>query len=256
MLRAILIDDEENGRISLRRKLENYCPEVEIVGEGGGAIEGIALIEHHKPDIVFLDVEMPKMNGFDLLERLSPIDFHLIFTTAHDHYAIDAIRNDAFDYLLKPVDIEELKRAIARITRLREKTVDTRENPKKRTEGPENEIAVKSNLRKTLNRIAIPTMEGLVFLDTASITHIEAQSNYTIFHFTQQPKLTVSKTLKEIEDMLPGDVFFRIHHSHIVNLNYVRKYVKGNGGHIELQDGSIVDVSRRKKDEFLRMIGY
>jgi two-component system LytT family response regulator len=244
MLKAIIIDDEENGRISLRRKLETYCPDVEVIAEAGGAEQGIELIDQHNADIVFLDIEMPKLNGFDMLDRLSPFNFHLIFTTAHDHYAIDAIRSNAFDYLLKPVDIEELKRAVAKIVRLKEKS----------------SIEVMTFANKTIqrgfNRIIIPTMEGRLFLDTSIIMHIEAQNNYSIFYFKDQPKITVSKTLKEIEEILPVDHFFRIHHSHIINLNFVKKYVKGNGGHIELQDGTLLDVSRRKKDDFLKIIGY
>lgn len=243
MLKAIIIDDEENGRISLRAKLETYCSGVEVVAEAGGAEQGIELIDQYIADIVFLDIEMPKLNGFDLLERVSPFSFHLIFTTAHEHYAIDAIRSNAFDYLLKPVDIEELKRAVARIARLKEKS----------------STEVVTAAQKTIlrgNRIIIPTMEGRLFLDTSAIMHIEAQNNYSIVYLRDQPKITVSKTLKEIEEILPADLFFRIHHSHIINLNFVRKYVKGNGGHIELQDGTLLDVSRRRKDDFLKIIGY
>jgi two-component system, LytTR family, response regulator len=246
MLKEIIIDDEENGRLALKRKLENYCPEVEIVAEASSAETGMDAVDQHNPDIVFLDVEMPKLTGFDMLERLTPFTFHVIFTTAHDQYAIEAIRSNAFDYLLKPVDIEELKRAVSKISRLRE--------PK--TTEPSGTQLPKPGVLKAFNRIAIPTMEGRLFLDTATILHIEAQNNYTIFHFTDQPRMTVSRTLKEIEDILPADQFFRVHHSHIINLNFIRKYVKGNGGYIELQDGKMVDVSRRKKDEFLKLIGY
>ena len=244
MLKAIIIDDEENGRISLRRKLETYCPEVEVVAEAGSAEQGIELIDQHNADIVFLDIEMPKLNGFDMLERVSPFTFHLIFTTAHDHYAIDAIRSNAFDYLLKPVDIEELKRAVARIIRLKEKSSE------------EVMIVAHKTILQGVNRIIIPTMEGRLFLDTSVIMHIEAQNNYSIFYLRDQPKITVSKTLKEIEEILPAGYFFRIHHSHVINLNFVKKYVKGNGGHVELQDGTLLDVSRRKKDDFLKIIGY
>src|SRR6218665_1519723 len=243
MLKAIIIDDEENGRISLRAKLETYCSGVEVVAEAAGAEQGIEMIDQYIADIVFLDIEMPKLNGFDMLDRISPFNFHLIFTTAHEHYAIDAIRNNAFDYLLKPVDIEELKRPLTRIARLKEKS----------------SADVVTAAQKTIlrgNRIIVPTMEGRLFLDTSVIMHIEAQNNYSIFYFRDQPKITVSKTLREIEDILPADLFFRIHHSSIINLNFVRKYVKGRGGQIELQDGTLLDVSRRRKDDFLKIIGY
>ncbi|RYY61733.1 MAG: response regulator transcription factor [Chitinophagaceae bacterium] len=246
MLKAVLIDDEENGRISLRKKLETWCPDVRLLGEANGAAEGIELIEKFDPDIVFLDIEMPRVNGFGMLEKLGPISFHLVFTTAHDQYAIEAIKNRAFDYLLKPVDIEELKTCVNKI---RKETAD-----REAKENRERPVSVDLP-RRSFNRITIPTMEGLVFVEFDDILYIEAQSNYTIFHLNKQPKLTVSKTLKEVEETLPGDLFFRIHHSHIVNLAFIRKYIRGNGGHIELSDGTQLDVSRRRKEEFLKVIG-
>lgn len=246
MLKAVLIDDEENGRISLRKKLETWCPDVRLLGEANGAAEGIELIEKFDPDIVFLDIEMPRVNGFEMLEKLSPVSFHLVFTTAHDQYAIEAIKNRAFDYLLKPVDIEELKTCINKVRK------QTAEREARENRG----LPLSVNLpRRAFNRITIPTIEGLVFVEFDDILYVEAQSNYTIFHLNRQPKLTVSKTLKEVEEMLPADLFFRIHHSHIVNLAFIRKYIRGNGGQIELADGTQLDVSRRRKEEFLRMIG-
>lgn len=246
MLKAVLIDDEENGRISLRKKLETWCPDVRLLGEANGAVEGIELIEKFDPDIVFLDIEMPRVNGFEMLEKLAPISFHLVFTTAHDQYAIEAIKNRAFDYLLKPVDIEELKACVARI---RKETAD-------KEAGEKREKPVPVDLqRRSFNRITIPTMEGLEFVEFNDILYVEAQSNYTIFHLNRQPKMTVSKTLKEVEELLPDDLFFRIHHSHIVNLAFIRKYIRGNGGQIELSNGTQLDVSRRRKEEFLKVIG-
>ncbi len=244
MLRAIIIDDEENGRISLREKIKNYCPDVELVGEAAGAQPGLELIDMEDPDIVFLDIEMPGMDGFEMLDELPDRAFHLIFTTAHSRYGIEAVKAAASDYLLKPVDIEELKTAIERIKK-----------PQQRYAEQPDEVLAASVTPRPLNRkITIPTMEGLVFIAVDDIIHVEAQDNYTVFHLTEQPKLTVSKTLKEFEDLLPADRFYRVHNSHIVNLNFVRKYFKGKGGRIEMQNGNVVEVSRRKKDEFLRLI--
>ena len=244
MVTAIIIDDEAKGRLALRQKLKEYCPDIRLEGEAEDGEEGLKLIEEHQPDIVFLDIEMPKLNGFDMLLRLQRKDFHLIFTTAYDHYAIKAIRFAAFDYLLKPVDIEELKAAVEKI-RLSGQEI----NNGRRLE------TLAHNLQTALNKIAISTLEGLLFFDLNDIIHIEAQSNYTVFSFSNRPRLTVSRTLKEFEDLLPPEQFFRSHHSHIINLQYIKRYMKGDGGQIELRNGELVDVSRKKKEEFLKLLG-
>jgi len=244
MLTAIIIDDEAKGRMALRQKLKEYCPDIQLEGEAEDGEEGLKLIEECQPDIVFLDIEMPRLNGFDMLLQLQRQDFHLIFTTAYDNYAIKAIRFAAFDYLLKPVDIEELKAAVEKILYTGRET-----NNGRRLE------TLAHNLQTALNKIAISTLEGLLFFDLNDIIHIEAQSNYTVFSFANRPRLTVSKTLKEFEELLPPEQFFRPHHSHIINLHYIKKYLKGDGGQIELQNGELVDVSRKKKEEFLKLLG-
>jgi len=244
MFKALLIDDEENGRISLRKKLQLYCPEVKLLAEAAGAAEGLELINQQHFDIVFLDIEMPGMDAFEMLSQIDRKDFHLIFTTAHNQYAIEAIKNAAFDYLLKPVDIEELKTTIAKL----------KEKGQQYATRAGLDILRQNNA--ALNRIVIPAMDGLVFLDTAEIIRAEAQSNYTVLYFVQQPKLTVTKTLKQVEQLLPPQLFVRVHHSHVINLAQVKKYFKGDGGQVELKDGTRVDVSRRRKDEFLRLMGY
>jgi two-component system LytT family response regulator len=243
---AIIIDDEPNGRLALREKLREYCPEVGLAGEAAGGEEGLKLIKAVDPEIVFLDIEMPRMNGFEMLQQLPRKNFHLIFTTAYDQYAIRAIKFAAFDYLLKPVDIEELKVAVANIKKTRA------ENTPGRLEILEEHL----QRRNTFGKIAISTLEGLLFFNLADIVHLEAQGNYTIFHFNGRPKLTASKTLKEIEELLPEDTFFRTHHSHIINLQFIKRYIKGDGGRIEMQNGDFVDVARRKKESFLKVIGY
>ena len=246
MQKAVIIDDEAKGRLALKEKLKQYCPGVEVVAEASNGKEGIAAIEMHHPQIIFLDIEMPVMNGFEMLNNISDKNFHIIFTTAYDQYAIKAIKYAAFDYLLKPIDIEELKTAVLKL--------DTKETLQT---GKQIEL-LQQNMqqpKKNLHKLAIPTLEGLFFYDINDVVHLEANSNYTHIHFLNKTKILASKTLKEFEELLPGDIFFRPHHSHLINLNYIKRYIKGDGGQIELQNGTYVDVSRRKKDEFLKVIG-
>lgn len=244
MLRAIIIDDEPRGRLALRQKLHHYCPQVTVVDEGSNGQEGMKLIAQHDPDVVFLDIEMPLMNGFDMLQNLPAQDFHIIFTTAYDQYAIKAIRYAAFDYLLKPIDTNELTAAVQR-------AADS--NPRHRT--PERIKMLEHNLNTKfpLQKIAIPSMDGLHFFDVSDIVYLQAESNYTTLYFMQQPKIVASKTLRDFEELLPADRFFRPHHSFLINLHYIRRYLRGDGGQIEMQNGHYVDVARRKKEEFLRI---
>lgn len=243
----MIIDDEAKGRLALREKLAAYCPEVNIIAEASNGQEALFLIQQYHPQLLFLDIEMPKMNGFEMLNELKEKNFHIIFTTAYDQYAIKAIRYAAFDYLLKPIDIEELKTAVEKIVASEE------QQTKKQLE------LLQQNLqhpKKSLQKLAVPTLEGLFFFDLSEIVHLEAHSNYTFIHLKDKPKITASRTLKEFEEMLPDDIFFRTHHSHIINLSYIKRYIRGDGGQIELQNGTYVDVSRRKKEEFLKAIGY
>jgi two-component system, LytTR family, response regulator len=246
MITAIIIDDEAKGRLALLKKISDYCPQVKVLAEAANGSEALLLIQHHKPQLIFLDIEMPRMNGFEMLNELPEKNFHIIFTTAYDQYAIKAIKYAAFDYLLKPVDIEELKTAVDKL--------DSREN--KETKKQVELLQQNMQQKKQLHKLAIPTLEGLLFYDINDIMHLEANSNYTNIHFTNKTKITASKTLKDFEELLPGDTFFRTHHSHLINLNFIKRYIKGDGGQIELQNGAYVDVSRRKKEEFLKVIGY
>ena len=246
MATAILIDDERKGRMALRQKLQDFLPQVELLGEAESGEEGMKLIASLQPQIVFLDIEMPEMNGFEMLKRIDEKKFHIIFTTAYDHYAIKAIKYAAFDYLLKPIDIEELKLSIARVL----DSLLSSHTTKKL------EVLEQNFQGRSLNKIAIPTVNELLFFNISDIIHLEAQSNYTVLYFVDHPKLVASRTLKDFEELLPADIFFRSHASHLVNLNYIKRYIKGDGGQIEMQDGSLAVVSRRKKDEFLRVMGY
>lgn len=245
MITAVIIDDENKGRLALRQKIADYCSNVEIVAEASNGEEGIDIIEKHKPQLIFLDIEMPRVNGFEMLNQLKDKNFHLIFTTAYDHYAIKAIKYSAFDYLLKPIDIDELKHAV-------EKIVTTKaEDIRGQVELLQQNI---KNPAVALNKLAIPTLDGLCFYNLSDLVHLEASSNYTNLFFLDGKKVLASKTLKDFEELLPTDTFFRPHHSHIINLKFISKYIKGDGGQIELSNGSVVDVSRRKKEEFLKVI--
>ena len=245
MITAIIIDDEVKGRSALRQKLMDYCPQVDVLGEAENGLEGIKLIESVHPKMVFLDIEMPHMNGFEMLQQIRVKNFHVIFTTAYDQYAIKAIKFAAFDYLLKPVDIEELKTAVRNA-----EAHSTIQNTGERLETLMQNLSSKHQLQK----IAVPTMEGLLFFNLSEIIYLQAESNYTNIYFKDHPKLIASRTLGDFEELLPTDIFYRPHNSYLINLNYIKRYIKGDGGQIEMQNGDYVDVSRRKKEEFIKLI--
>lgn len=247
-IRALIIDDEANSRTSLRHKLNRYCPVVDIVAECESGEEGIDAIRKQLPELVFLDVEMPRMNGFTMLQQLHDHSFELIFVTAYDHYAVKAIRFSALDYLVKPVEADELKAAVERVMLRREKNAANArvelllQHLAQQEEGP--------------RKLAIPSVEGIQFVDIDDIIFVEAQSNYTVFHLGGGRKCTASKTLKEFEELLPARGFFRIHHSYIINIACVEKYLRGDGGQVMMKGGALLDVARRKKDEFLKVMGF
>jgi len=247
-LTAILIDDESSSRNSLRQKLVTHCSNITIVAECESGEDGVKAIQSHNPDIVFLDVEMPRMNGFVMLQQLEQRSFELIFTTAYDHYAISAIRFSALDYLVKPIEIKTLKEAVERA---REK-IQT-DLPNQRIETLLHNLIDEKNLH---NRIAIPSLEGLQFIDITDIIYLEAESNYSFIYLQTGTRITVSKTLKDFEELLPNHTFIRIHHSYIINKNHVRKYLKGEGGQVLMSNGKLLDVARRKKEDFMRAIGH
>ena len=244
-LKAILIDDELSSLQNLQQKLEEFCPDIQVAATAQKPQEAMLLIKHHKPDVIFLDIEMPKMSGFRMLDELSECDFEIIFTTAYNHYAIDAIRISAFDYLMKPIAIKELQVAVERMNKMR--TSQTREKI--------DILKSSMNEKKSQDdKIAIPTSEGLEFIPIGNILHIESSSNYSKIFFRESKPIVVTKLLKDFEDMLLPYRFYRIHNSHLINLNYIQKYVKAQGGQVIMQDGTTIDVARRKKEEFLKMI--
>jgi two-component system, LytTR family, response regulator len=242
MIKAIIVDDEPYCCEALATLLQRYCPDVRVIDTCYNGETAIRAIEEDKPQLLFLDIEMPQMNGFQMLEKLKEINFELIFTTSYDQYAIKAIRVSALDYLLKPIDREELQKAV----RL---ALDRLQSPL-----PQQMEILLQKLNHTsiaLHRIALPTMEGLQMIPAEMIVRVQSDSNYSILMLKSKQKIIVSRTLKELEEILEDYSFIRVHNSHLVNMNEVDKYVKGEGGYLLMSDGSTVDVSRSRKDTLL-----
>ncbi|MHA4843985.1 LytR/AlgR family response regulator transcription factor [Flavitalea antarctica] len=245
MIKAIIVDDEPYCCESLVTLLERYCPAVKVADICYSGEAALSAIKEQQPQILFLDIEMPRMNGFEMLEKLPEIHFEIIFTTSYDQYAIKAIRFSALDYLLKPVDREELQRAVQKITqRLHYPLPQQLEILLQKIHQPASFI----------QKIALPTMEGLQMVDVNSIISCVSDSNYTIFLLKNKQKIIASRTLKEIEEMLEEYAFLRVHNSHIVNLNEVNKYIRGEGGYLIMSDDSSVDVSRSRKEMLLKKL--
>ena len=245
MLKAVIVDDEPFCCTSLVTLLERYCPEVKVAGICHSAEDGLIAIPEKNPQIVFLDIEMPGMNGFEMLEKLSIINFEIIFTTSYDQYAIKAIRFSALDYLLKPVDREELQKAV-------HKVIQRSHYP-----NPQQLEILLEKFHQPVSpsqKIALPSMEGLQMIDVNSIICCASDSNYTTFILKNKQKIIVSRTLKEIEEMLEEYSFLRVHNSYLINLNEIDKYVKGEGGYLVMSDGSTIDVSRSKKETLLNKL--
>jgi len=244
MITATIVDDEPYSCESLATLLERYCPDVRVLDICYSGMDALQSIREQPPQILFLDIEMPRMNGFELLEQLPQIDFKLIFTTSFDQYALKAIHFSALEYLLKPVDREELQKAVAKATAAAAPL-------------PQQIDILLRKIREKgsqFSKIAIPTMDGLQMIYVEHIIRCHADSNYTILHLKNQQRITASRTLKDVEDMLEDAPFVRVHHSHIVNLNEIEKYVKGEGGYLLMSDGSTVDVSRSRKELLLKKL--
>lgn len=245
MITATIVDDEPDCCESLVMLLERYCPEVKVLDICYSADTAYQSIKEHQPQILFLDIEMPFMNGFELLKKLGDINFELIFTTSYDQYAIKAIRFSALDYLLKPIDRDEMQKAV-------QKAVQRNKHPLPQ----QLELLLQkiNHPAMPVIKIAIPTMEGFQLLAADSIISCESDGNYTHLFLKDKRKIIASRNLKEMEDLFEDYPFIRIHHSHIVNLNEVEKYIKGEGGYLIMSDGSTVNVSRSRKDLLLKKL--
>lgn len=239
MIKSIIIDDEKKARDNLVNYLSKYCDDVLVIAEADGVDSGIAQITKNNPDIIFLDIRMQDGTGFDLLDRINKIDFEVIFVTAFDQYAIKAFKFCALDYILKPIDPKELVKAVSKI--------------KKKSDFSE----IKSKLDKffennhELKRIALPTLEGYRFINIDQITRIESDGNYSNVYTVGNKKMLVTKLLKDFEKMLVPHGFNRVHKSHLINQLYIRDYMKGEGGSIIMEDGTEIEVARRRKPSLL-----
>lgn len=247
MIRAILIDDEPKNNRILKLMLEEFCPDVLIEGQADNTADGVNLIKEVEPDLVFLDIEMPYGSGFDLLDQLKPVSFEVIFITAFNNYSLKAIKYSALDYLLKPVNIDELVTAVAKASeKVTSRNVNARiENLLYNLKRPQSDV----------QKIALPAKEGYVFVLLSDIIRCESKSGYTTFYVKDMEKIVSSRSIKGYEPLLANDIFFRIHNSHIVNLNYIKKYHRGRGGYIEMEDGSMLEVATRRKDELMARFG-
>lgn len=245
-LKAIIVDDEKHASETLLWELERSCPKVEVIAVFNSPVEAARAIPSHDLDILFLDVEMPKMSGFDLLQDLNAQgEFGVIFTTAYDQFALKAIKHSAVDYLLKPIDKTELRKSV-------EKYLNG-----KRRELSQKQLSLlfeKVNSRPgDLGKIALPSAHGLVFVDPEDIVYCQSDSNYTVVNFKAEKKHVISKTLKEIEGLMEGHGFMRVHHSYLVNLRHVTEYVKSDGGYLVLDEGSHISVSRSRKEDLMNL---
>lgn len=247
-MRTIIVDDEKLSRSVLKLLLEKHCPAVNIVAVCADGISALEAIEKYQPDLLFLDVEMPGLNGFEVLRACKDASFSVIVTTSYDHYALDAIRHNALDYLLKPIIREDLIDAVDKAMR------------RQRQKGPsvENNDSLMEFLHQHLypgERLALPSPEGLRMLLVKDILYCVAEGENTSIHLINAlgPSL-VCRSLKEVEGLLKNKGFFRVHHSYLINLNHMERYIKGDGGDIIMSDGSCIPVSRQRKQEFMERI--
>ena len=246
MLRSIIIDDEPQNASMLRNDIMANCPSVEVVAVCHSAKEGIMAIKKEKPDLVFLDIEMPWMNGFEMLEMLDDINFGIIFTTAHDQFAAKAFRISAVDYLLKPIDANDLKVAIKKA--------------QQRSEQQQGKVHIENLLRNikqpsAQQKIALPYKDGYEFVEVSHIIYCQAEGAYTKVFLDNKKYILVSKSLGDIEELLPPDIFQRIHHSTVVNLHYITHFVRSDGGYVKLQTGEQLTVSKSKKEAVMERLG-
>ncbi|MFB6343119.1 LytR/AlgR family response regulator transcription factor [Saccharicrinis sp. FJH62] len=242
-LKAVIVEDEMASRETLSTYLDNYCPDVQVLAEADSIKNGLEIIKKHKPDVVFLDIEMPYGNAFDLLEQIPEINFEIVFVTAYSNYAIKALNLSASYYILKPVSIDELIKAIEKI----------------KANKSNSELSIHSKIlldniqevNRPNHKIVLPTLNGFEIVHVRDIIRCQANDNFTEFYLKDKQKKLISRTLKFYEELLTDFDFVRVHKSHLINFQYVSKYIKGKGGQIEMADGSVVDVSVSKKAEFL-----
>lgn len=245
-LRAVIVEDEKHSRETLKNLLEEFCVNIEVIGLAASVSEAIEIIKLKKPDVIFLDIELQTGTGFDVLEQVTHLDFEVVFTTAFEQYAIKAVKFSSLDYLLKPIDLDELQRA-----------VEKAQNKKNQTTYKKQLETLMLNLKQkkpSLNKICLATADGFEFINVDTIVYCKAEGSYTAFILKDNSKLLVSKHLKEYENLLLEQDFMRVHNSFLINLKEVKKYVKADGGYIIMNNNDTVNVSRSKKDDFIKVM--
>ena len=243
-MKALILDDEKHCRQVLETLLKKYCSEVSRIDCFGNPAEALVAVKEIEPDLVFLDIEMPGMSGFEWLNQCEHQNFEVVFTTAYNEYAIKAIKHSALDYLLKPVDKDELIQAVEKARRSKDSQPEARIH----------QLLESLQFPKAGKRFAIPTLEGLTLINPDDILYVKSDGPYSHFIFTDKRKMVISKTLKEAEEVLPATDFFRIHHSFLVNLKYIQQYIRGEGGEVILVTGESIPVARSRKQEFLGLL--
>lgn len=245
-IRTVIVDDEKAGTEVFAIELGMYCPQIEIVAACNSAREGVEKITALRPDLVFLDIEMPFMNGFEMLQKFDRVDFEVVFVTAYDEFAVKAFKYSAADYLLKPVKREELTAAV--------EAVSDRLANRAKSDHIEALLSNINFLQFNIPKIAFPTFEGVEFVEIDEILYCEADGSYALIHLIDNKKILQSKSLKQVEAMLEGHRFLRIHQSYLINLNHIKRYLRGQGGAVILSGGKELPVSRAKKDGLLHQI--
>lgn len=245
MIRAILLDDEKHSVATLAWKLEKFCPEIQIDKQFTDSMEALEYINDNPPDLLFLDIEMPRLNGFELLDELpQPINFEVILITAYDEFGIRAVKANVLDYLLKPIQNQELKAAIEKYKQKKQLQI-----AEQKTNIPLSRL----NNQKS-NRIALATKESIEYVLPEDIILCSSESNYTMIYLIGGRKKLISRTLKDVEQWLTGYGFYRAHNSHLVNLHHIKEYVRTEGGYLLLSDGRTLPVARNRKEELLKML--
>ena len=242
---TIIVDDEPKGRSNLRDLLHEYCPQIKIIGEAPSAAEALKLIKQNEPDLLFLDIEMPGGSGLDLLKSLSNKNFEVIFVTAFDKYGVQAIKFCAIDYILKPIDIFELSKAVEKA---QNQIAQKKDNLRIK------ELVANIDRNEDERKIAFPMADKIEFVPINRIIRLEAEGNYTHVYVDGNKALLVSKTLKEYNDILENNDFLRVHQSHLINCKKIAAYIKTDGGSISMENGSTVPIARQKKDEVMKRI--
>jgi two-component system LytT family response regulator len=246
MIKTLIIEDEQKSRDMMAGIIRKNCPDLSVVGLAENVKEGVEMIERFQPDLVFLDISMPDGSGFDLLEKVSGHKFELIFATASDQHAIRAIKYSACDYLLKPIDIEELKAAVEKVLA-----------KKRSSPNMENLQFLIQHLKRAdenFQKITLPTGNAYEIVNIKDIIRCEADGSYTTFYLGDKRKLMISAGLKHYEELLPENDFIRVHHHHLINMNHVVRFLKEDGGYAVMSDGSKIEISRRKKEAFMERL--